>query len=467
MGLLDGWRKKADNGEMNNLLFRAFYQYLGKDLVVWLNTNKQDYVKDGYSDNEIVYAVIRILLSKLTEPPILVSKVVDDSKLRKFKSFQTKGGNGVDRMQAIQLSTKALEELQVHPLIDLLKRPNSYQSQAEFFEAAFGYYKLLGDCYIYGIGPGEDSKNFGTFTELHVLPAHLVAPVYSGDYKNPIKGYTFDIADKRVIIPANHVMHLHTWNPNWDMEGSQLQGLSPLKPGNKVLTRNNYNKQAQTKAFVNGGSAYLLSSANGDKPMTKEQVDLLNDRIKDQIKGPDNYRNVVATNGLVNATKVGDSVVDLQLIEADKSDVRKICMLFGVDPVLFDPDSSSYNNKEQALKALVSNVILSDLIKMRDKLSAFLLPGYEKNGEKLFIDFDTTVFSELQPDLKLMKEIYGDMWQFTPNEVRSVFNFDSIDDLDMNKVYIPSNLTPLDTVNMPTDAISKAIDEVGANVGYK
>lgn len=443
MRFIEGLKGLFGKAKVKNLLNQAFYQYLNNGGIVWFDNNRKNYVEKGYSDNEIVFAIVRVLLSKLTEAPFILSKVVDEKSLKKFKNYQRKGGNGTERAQTLLFGTKALEEIEEHDLLDLLKRPNNYQGQAEFLESAFGYYKLLGETFIYKIAP-EAGPNKGKPVELHVLPAHLVEVVYSGDYTNPIRGYKFSLGDQHVEIPAEYVMHLKTWNPNWDLNGGQMRGFSPLQAGSRVLTRNNYNKTAQTKAFVNGGSAYLLSSADGNTPMTIEQVNQLNDRIREKLQGPDNYHTITATTGLVTATKIGESAADMMLIEADKSDLDRICMIFGVDPSLFSGDSK-YENKEKALKALVTNVVLADLLRFRDSFSKFILPAY--GDEKLFLDFDTTVFAELQPDLKLLAEVYGKP-RLTENERRALFNFDASEEDGMDSIWMESGLIKMSDAGM-------------------
>lgn len=442
------WKGK----DINNLLNRTFYRFIGTGNIIWFDNKREAYVSKGYSDNEIIFSIMRLLLSKYTQAPFILSKVTSEKHLRKFKSFQAMGGQGMERGETLRLGTKALEEIQDHELLTLLQNPNKYQGQAEFLEAAFGFYKLLGETFIYKIAP-ENGPNKGKAMELHVLPAHLVEVVYSGDWNDPVRGYKFCLGDMTVEIPAEHVMHLKTWNPNWDLQGTQLRGFSPMQSGGKVLTRNNYNKTAQTKAFVNGGAAYLLTSSNADMPMTVEQVDQVNDRIREKVQGPDNYHNITATSALVNAVKIGESPADLKLIEADKNDLERLCMIFGVDSDLF-LSGSTFNNKKDALKSLVTNVVLADLIRFRDSLSKFLLTPYK--DEKLFLDFDTTVYTELQPDLELMKKIYGDMWAITPNELRAIFQYDSSEQDGMDDIWIPMGISKMNDVGIPDDEFEEA-----------
>lgn len=316
---------------------------------------------------------------------------------------------------------------------------------------------MLGETFIYKIKL-EGGPNTGKIQELHVLPAHLVEVVYSGNYDDPVQGYKFTMGDSYVIIPAEYVMHLKTWNPNWDLQGTQLRGFSPMQAGNKVLTRNNYNKTAQTKAFVNGGSAFLLSSGSETpKGLNQEQIDLVNDRIREQLQGPDNYKTIVATSGMVNATKIGESPADLELIEADENDLKRLCMVFGVDPDIF-LSGSTFNNKKEALKSLVSNVILADLIRLRDSFSRFILPDYPK--ENLFLDFDTSYFPELQPDYKLLAETFGKP-KLTFNEQRALFNFDASEEDGMDAIWIEMGLMRLSDSGVTDEEFEKAYKRTG------
>lgn len=448
---------KAKNTQ--NLLNRAFLQYLNAGVVTWFSNNRTNYIEKGYSDNEIIFSIMRLLLSKYTQAPFMLSEVTDEKKFRKFKSFQAVGGNGTERIQSLVFGSKAMEEIHEHDLLTLLNNPNKYQGQAEFIEAAMGFYKLLGETFIYKIKL-EGGPNMGKVAELHVLPAHLVEVVYSGNYDDPIQGYKFTMGDSYVQIPKEYVMHLKTWNPNWDLQGTQGRGFSPMQAGSKVLTRNDYNKTAQTKAFVNGGSAFLLSSGHeGPRGLNQEQIDLVNDRIREQIQGVDNYKTIVATSGMINATKIGESPADLQLITADENDLKRFCMIFGVDPDIF-LSGSTFNNKSEAIKSLVSNVILADLIRFRDSLSKFLLPDYP--DQNLFLDFDTTVYAELQPDLKLMKETYGDMWQITPNELRAVFQWDANEQPGMDDIWMPMGFSKMSDAGISDEDFEKAFKKVGS-----
>ena len=431
-----------------NVLNRNFYDMFGVGQVAWMEKDKTKYITEGYCDNENVYSAVRVILQKLKVAPVILSKIKSKKLLQHVQQYKMRGDTDC-QMQSRLFRCKALEEIEDenHPLLRLMNNPNSYQTRTEFQEAAAGFYVTLGETFIYKITPNDGSSRTNFPVELHVLPAHLVVPVFSGNFADPVRGYTFTMGHGQSLeIPADKILHIKTWNPNWDMQGTQLSGFSPLEAGAKSLTRNRANATAQTKAYTNGGSAYLLSSENDTKMLTQEQIDMINERIREKIQGVDNFRNITATSGMVKATKIGDTPADMELIAGDKHDRGKIASLFGVDPLLVgDKENSSYNNQEAAYKALVTNTILPILNEFSTKMGDWLIPYFAKPGE-IHMEYDETVYPELQPDLKLMMEVYGRPL-LSENERRSIFNWDADPDPLMNHKFIPRNLIDLEDLS--------------------
>jgi len=429
-----------------NLLNQAFLGYLQNGQVQWLFGDAQKIVKSGYIDNEIVYSVVNVILRKAKVAPIVANRITDKKKYSKYTQYKSYNDDFA-RVTARVEKRKALDEVENHELLDLLDKPNNYQSGVEFLEAAFGFRKLLGETFIWGMRIGEDSSNAGKYAELHVLPSHLVEIVWSGDMNDPIKGYKFSIGDYSVMLEKEDVLHWKSWNPNWDMSGSHLRGLSPLTPGRKTLTRNNTNIELQTKGFQNGGRVTLLSK-EGDGKLPTEILSAVQAKIEEWMI-PDNNRATIATNGSLKATPIGDTPADLQMIEAYNADRAAIAALFGVDPILLgDKSRSSYNNQEQAYKALVTNVVVPDLNELAMKLTNWLCPLYD--GVDV-LEFDTSIYPELQPDLKLMKDVFGDTWQVTGNEFRWAIGWDSDPDPNMDKHVIGAGKMFLEQLSMDAD----------------
>ena len=436
MGLFKGlFSKKSDGVTAPSSSFVAF---LGRILSVF-GRSQEEVLSKAYIDNDIVFAGVNIITEKIKWCPILLNEVVNEQKLNHYIQY-SKSCRADAQVKSLEHRSKALREVESHPVLDLLKRPNHLQSWSEFIEDWAGNYNLFRDAYIYLDIP-KRGMNAGQVVKMWSLPAYMVDAYTTGDYFNPVKHYYFDTGKERVEIPLDRIIHYKNWNPR----NGEWKGLSPFDVARRVVQRNTSSQEAQTSAFQNGGTGILISGDNPDMEFTQEQIDLLNKRIVEKMSGVNNYRKVQAVSGSVKVHKIGDTLSDMQLVESDKADIRKIATVLGIRPVLLgDVDNAKYSNMEEAQKQLITGVVMPQLRLFIEKLSPYLLKPYEKRG-KLFLEPDTTVYPELQPDLKLMMEVYGKP-KLTGNEVRSVFQWDALNEAYMDKVIIDSNQMLLDDI---------------------
>lgn len=421
------------------------FGYANKGQVTWMPGDPGTLLRDGYG-NDIVYSVMKVLINKQTEAPLLVSKVVDEKSHARYKSF-LKADTPSATVALWQFREKAFEDIDsggYGTMFDLLKNPNEDQTSSEFWENFWLYYNLVGESFIYALTAGSSSDNVGKPTELHVLPPNFVSVVYSGNPLSSVVGYKFNIGDFNIDIPKEKIMHLKRPNPTWDNTGGQLRGYGPLVSGRKRLTKNNLNQEAQASAMQNGGSVTLLHGNPDKSKMSVEQMDKMDAMIKEKIKGAKNYGNIVMTNGYLEAQKIGDTITDMNLIQADQEDIKRIASWWGVDSILIgSKEGSTESNVKAAYKSLVTNVVVSDLVKRDEKITKFLNVLYK---DKLVCRADTTVFTELAPDLELMFKIFGRPL-LTENQKLGLFGWGESKDPNMDKVYIQSGYTTLDALN--------------------
>lgn len=440
MGLFSKIFNKQITTEARNLLNQVFYSYMGAGQVQWFYGKRHKYVS-AYTTNDLVYSVIRVILNKITATDYIHSRVINEKSFRYYKAF--KDQDDLTRSKALIHKERAFDEIEDSDLIRLLNRPNEYQGRLEFMESLFGFYNLMGETFVYMVFPGEDSINAGKPVELHVMPAHLVEVVYSGDPTHPVRGYRFSAGRWDIELPYDSVIHINQWNPCWNEYGEQLRGFSPVQAGNRVITRNSANAEAQTRAFQNGGRSTLLSSKSAEKnaKLTVEQLSQIKEKIVNELQGVNNYKNITATNGLIEVNTIGDNLTDMDLVNAGKMDISAIARLWGVDPLLVgDKDNSSYNNQKQAYKALVTNVVVPQLNMITESLNNTLVPRFEEGS---YLEFDTSLFPEMQPDVKLIMDAYKDAWQISGNELRVLLGFDKSDDPLLDQHFIGTNKIPL------------------------
>lgn len=418
-----------------NLLYKAIYgNFYVNNLVVWQDSKAITFVNEGFRGNAVVYSIIKKIMDKSSEPPMQAFK----GSVKKQKSFKTKQVNLVESGY----------------LNELLKYPNKSQSFSDFVKEATLWYQLTGEVFIYGVRVGganyQDALNSGLrdgikFNELFCIPVHLVELI-QGDMFQPVRGYKLRIGDQTVMIPASEVCHVKMINPNWDLQGSQLRGQSPLLAGIKYLYKNNEAVASLYRSLQNEGAKGFLSPypvSEPEKWLTREQLLLLKDNIKTNWEGSAN-KNKIGTVGLpLQYTQMALSPVALDIIKGLEYDDKKLCNLWGVNPAIFDP-GSKYENLEQAKKQLVVDVCVPWLTQLEQSLSRFLLPAFK--GEADNLEFDTSVYSELQADAKMVMETYWKGGLATLNECRVMLGWDEINEPWANAIYSEGNKTTLEEV---------------------
>lgn len=431
-----------------NLLYKAIYgQFYVNNLVVWLDNKAETFINQGYRGNAAVYSIVRKIGDKDSEAPLLAYK--ETAKTRKYKSAKWSNSDFTVADSRV-FRKKELQEVESGDLVELLKRPNAMQTQSEFLKEASMFFRLTGEVFIYGVRVGganiEEARSSGLrdgvkFKELFVLPSHLVTLV-QGDMFMPVVGYKFTIGDQTIQIPASEVLHLKMNNPFWDLQGSQLRGQSPLLAGLKYLQKNNEAVASLYRALQNEGAKGFISpesSINPEQWLTSEQLPALKQELEKRWEGSFNKNKVGAAGLPMKYTQIALSPVALDIIAGMKYDDEKLCNLWGMNPVLLSPDGK-YDNFNQAKKQLVTDVVMPYLSQLEQGLNDFLLPAFE--GEADYIDFDTTVFSELQPDVKMVLETYGKAMGWTWNEIRTSLGWDERPEASANTLWIPSGYVP-------------------------
>jgi phage portal protein BeeE len=456
---------KAIQGERNeNVLNQMVYQYLNQNDIVWYNNNQAStYIERGYRGNANVFSIVRKIGDKKKIAPLQVY-IEKSSKafISKYKEYKY-SGNAENHTYSKAMRSKALEFADDNELAKLLKNPNPNQTWAEFSDDCAGYFDTCGEFFIYGVGPGEDSKNFGKFTELYVMPAHLVT-IVTGDVMNPIKGYKLRLGDQIKEIPSYAVCHMKTFNPEWDMSGSQLRGQSPLMAGLKHLKKNDIGLFASSKLIENRGAETIVSPNHADPKLwlNGDQVEQTQQKINEKVNGTANSGKTVVSGMPLQVAHLGFSPQALQIIESMGDDATTLCSLWGIDPILIGRGNGTYSNQEAARKAMVSDIVIPYLNNFEQKLMQWLVPAYSKADNKNYVlDFDTSVYPELQADLKLIKEVYLDSEILTTNEKRLMVNFDEIDAPENKVILVNAGKIPLSDATQPMEDDGEFKDAFG------
>ena len=418
--------------------------------VLYPDLNLKKFVND-YDNNSEVYSIVKRISKTISSVPFYVYSVKNSKELNRYKSMTQNASSSADIAKAELVKIKAIDEIADSPLNKLLETPNEYQSFAELIENMVGYKLITGNSYIWA-----NRLSDGKVKELVVLPSQYVAIVSDGTI-NGVEAYTFTLVGWD-NLPAKDVIHLKYFNPYFDTNGQQLYGLSPLQAAYRTVQRSNDAKDTSVGMLQNQGPKGILyadeSNDFGPEQAGKLKEDFYNQYgTKTQGGILQNAGRILIAGAKLGWVNMGMSPVDLQLLESEKITLRELCNVYGVNSALFnDPDNKTYNNMKEAKKEMLTQVVLPELVLIRDALNKFF--GSEM-GRDFYIDFDITVFPELQEDMKELSSILSQSWWITPNEKRRAMRYDTIQEDTMNAIYIPAGYLPIDELTMlqnPRDA---------------
>jgi HK97 family phage portal protein len=355
-------------------------------------------------------------------------KVVDESALKAYKAIVSK--KDIDRKefnQAIKFKKQALEpidnfNLQLGKLNDLLKYPNELESWSDFMAYGCLFKLITGDKYIWG-DTLTGGANKGIPNMLWNLPSQFMT--IFGSMSFPQLPVSYKLFSFNQEFTKEQILHELYPNPQWTVNGGQLYGMSPLKAAIQgVITRNNSAKIASASKFQNGGLDTILymDDQRFDADQGLKQAQALKGKLATEYSGERNQGKLAISGIKVGAVPLGLSPVELGIIESEKWDMALICNLYGVPSQMMNDDKASrnYNNTKEAEKALTNRSALPLLCSFRDQLNRKLQTDWGFKGVNVFVDFDMTVYSELQENMKDSIDGTAEIILITPNEQREI-----------------------------------------------
>jgi HK97 family phage portal protein len=451
VGFRDWFKKKAFTRGVS-------YAVTGGNLIS-PEDNKTTYLTNGYLVNDLVYSVVNLITDKVRVAPWGLYKVKDESSLKLYKALMSrKDISAEDYNRAIDLRKKALEETTDAKITPLLENPNDYCS----------FQDLVGDSSVFKLVCGGRmiwfeklamGANAGKPQALHILPYNLVSILASRGFPQTEIGYKIDqFGVTSEILTKESVLHDKYFNPYYDEMGGQLFGLSPLKAALLLTTKSNEANKTEAAQFQNQGPKRIVF-IDEDKPLGTPVIEGQIQAVKRTLQGReysggDNAGKTAFSGYKMGTVDIGLSPVDLGIIESEKWSLRRFCNIYGVQSQLLnDPENKTYNNSKEAEKSLTTRAALPLLISFRDHFNRKL----KENGYKddnLFVDFDTTVYTELQEDLAA-KWAWVKELPISHEDKLLMMGIDKSDNNPaLKEIVIPSGYVPIDSLNVVDEELN-------------
>ena len=448
MGLFDFFSKKKLNTLLPNYPLGSQVA-IQNGIVTWQGQDAQAFVNDGYVKNDIVYSIVKLITDKAKLAPFHVYKVVDEVSAKRYKSLMKQPDKITNWQEVNELHKKAFEIYTGDGrLNELLKYPNGEDTWGDLVEQWCGFKLITGNSFIYAKmieGGANDGKPF----ELYALPSQYMAIIANVNEFPPVRaGYQLYFGEMWTFDPKE-ILHDKFYNPQWNVTGNQLYGQSPLRAAARTLTRSNEAKTASVAAFQNGGPAGVLfmNDDRFDPTSGTKQAQALKTAIS-QKGGSSNFNSIAVSGYKVDWKAIGLSPVELNIIESEKWDMKALCNIYGVpSQLLNDADNKTYNNQIEGEKALTLRCAIPLLDALTENLNRKLHSDWGYKGSNLYVGYDMKVYQELEANKSEQATWLDKAWWIAPAQKMEIMGIkvpDYIPSEEMEKLYVPSGLQPID-----------------------
>jgi HK97 family phage portal protein len=432
-----------------NQFNKAFYQLLGGGTTKYDKNNKT-YLQKGYNLNPDVFAIINKQSVKTVSVPYYIKKINNKKAFNEYNQFKlaTKGDVSFNQfVKQVKLQAKAFSD---ETLDFPLENPNPTQTWSDIFALCKTYLKLTGNVYIYFVTPA-DGLNKGAPLLVYVLPSHLIEIVIKKgasmlNDESPIDHYMLTEGNTYVMFPAENIIHIKYANPNFDMLGSHLYGLSPLQSALRNINSQNSGIDNNIKMMQNAGAyGFLFGKGN---PLTQPQADSLKEKLIELDNDTSRLGKIGASSAEIGFQRIALTTDELKPFEYMQWDRHTLCNVLNYPKELLGEKtggSLAKTDSNDARKELITNDIQPDLILIQEALNKNFIKRF-KGYENAIIEWDVSELPEMQEDMSKMIE-WMDKLPMTPNEMRTAFKYETLTDDGMDSVWINNGKVRVDDVS--------------------
>jgi len=419
------WRDLLPSFVKSSSTSRAVLLQTTPGVAVWTPRNYAQFAQEGYGSSAIVYACINEIAKAIGGLQWLV---------------QTRRGG-------------QWRELDEHPLLTLLARPNPMQGGGRFFEATVGYLMISGNNYIERVGPGTGAGRFARAPrELYALRPDRMT-VVPGDQTNIVSRYEYRAGGAVVELPAPLVLHQKLFAPIDDW-----YGLSPLQVLARTVdtdnTAINWNYSLLKKGARPSGALVTQKSLRDD------QFKRLRAEIDSDFIGSERAGYPMLLDGGLDWKEMGLSPKDMDWLESRRMSKQDVAMGLGVMAELIGLKEATYENRREAKRAFYTETVLPLADFLTDDLNNWLVPLY---GERIRLAYDRDAIEALQEDRDKLWSRIKDAKHLTVNEKRVATGYDERPDGDVLLVGfsdVPlgeAGKTGTDFTQLPADGEPKSL----------
>ncbi|HAX91565.1 MAG TPA: phage portal protein [Rhodospirillaceae bacterium] len=364
------------------------FSHVGKPK--WTPRRYDTLVEEGYRKNVVAYRCASMIASAAANVPWLL--------------YNGKG-----------------EELESHPLLDLLDHPNPMQDGVSFLESVFINLETAGNAYIEAVQPMDGQSP----TELYVLRPDRMKVIPS-EVGLPM-GYEYSVNGRVTrwmcdpITGESPILHLKHFHPLDDW-----YGMAPLEAA--MLSVDQHNAAgAWNQALLNQGArpsgALVYAPKDGPASLSDDQVTRLRDEMDQHFAGRRNAGRPLILEGGLEWREMSLSPQEMDWQAGRDAAARDIALAFGVPAQLIGiAGAQTYANMAEARLAFYEETVLPLLTRTIAAFDHWLVPHF---GDDLALDFDRDEISALTTRRDVLWDKLQNVDFLTVDEKRAALGYEA------------------------------------------
>lgn len=299
------------------------------------------------------------------------------------------------------------ERVDEHPVLDLLRRPNPFHSDADVWGLTVSWERTRGDAYWFLAWDETEPR------EIWVnLKPEQVVPL--GTEEEFISGYRVTTEGGRVMEVGNDkIIHFrHMVNP-WNAR----EGWTPIETGKRQIAGDNAAASYHASILRNSGVLSLLiaikeGAASGT--VAPEQIDSFVKALQRKLFG-EGAGGIAGLNLPLDVHRMSYSPDEMALDKLISYYETRICVLMGVDPMVAGVGSGTaqktYANLSEALNDFWERTIVPMHNRHASVLTAQLLPLFGLDAKEWRLRFDYSQVAALQENQDALYTRVGQAFQ--------------------------------------------------------
>lgn len=335
-----------------------------------------------------------------------------------------------------------LEELEDHPLLDVLSGGNGIHPGLVLGQLTQQYLEMVGEAYWI-----KERNELGMPVRLWPVPPHWITDIARPDKPS----YTLNYQELQAEIPVTEVVYFIRPDP----VNPYTRGTGTANALGDEIETDEFAAKHTKQFFFNSAVPELIVS--GPK-LSPENTKRLEEKWLNTHRGFWNRFKPAFLSGDIKVETLSSSLRDMQLTDLRQHERDAIVQVHGVPPELLGILTNSNRATIESAEFFFTRHVLEPRLEfLRVYIQEQLIRDFD---ERLILDYESPVQEDKEHKLKVAKAA---PWAFSINEWREMAGLPELsEETDGDNFMVPGNLTssPTQTIGAPPPPEPAALDEL-------